>query len=166
MDGLRRVTIPDAIKIWMEAVKKETGVEAIEVEDEVKEAMEEKLVELFDGRMVDYEEFLNVMVPLIVPNVSQEMELDLANELLDTYFPEILETKDTALGIMTADHLTSIQKIKIRASFQQSSGDKADHNLHILRNIDNGGGDLGSIFTLREFLRIMTNVPKISGLGG
>jgi len=114
VDGLRRVTIPDAIKIWIEAVKKETGVEAIEVDDEVREAMEEKLVELFEARMVDYEEFLNVMVPLIQPKVSHEMEVDLANELLDTYFPEILETKNTALGIMTAEHLTSIQKIKIR----------------------------------------------------
>jgi len=142
-------------------------VEEIEVEDDIKEAMEEKLVEMFEEREVDYEDFLNVMVPLILPKVGREMEIDLANELMGTYFPNTVEYKDEALGIMTSrDQLTSIQKIKIKASFRQSSDNQVENNLHLLRNVDNGGGETGAIFTLREFLRKMTHVPKISGLGG
>jgi hypothetical protein len=155
------------MNIWVEAVKEKAGVEEIEVEDDIKEAMEAKLVEMFEEREVDYEDFLNVMVPLILPMVGREMEMDLANELMGTYFPNTVEYKDEALGIMTSrDQLTSIQKIKIKASFRQFSDDQAEHNLHLLRNVDNGGGETGAVFTLREFLRKMTHVPKISGLGG
>lgn len=147
----------------MEAARKEAGVEAMELEDGVKQDMEDTLVKLFEAGDVDYEEFLNILVPLILPKVSREVELGLANELFDVYFRD---TMDEGANIISAQtHLTTIQKIKIKASYQLNPGEET---LHLIRKIDNGGGDRedrGNIFTLREFLRKMTNTPRILGLG-
>lgn len=162
-NGSHRVPIPAVIDIWVDAAKKEAGVEAINLEDGVKQDMKDTLTKLFEAGDVDYEDFLNILVPLVLPKVSREVELDLANQMFDVYFWDTLDEGANIISSQT--HLTTIQKIKIKASYQLNPG---EDTFPLIRMVDNGGGDRqdgGNIFTLREFLRKMTNPPMIPGLG-